>query len=46
MCREWTDEVPKKPSDEDFELLRQSIETSLDDITDTADRAVGQPLRT
>ena len=40
MCREWTDEVPKKPSDEQVEALRLSLESSLDSITDAADAAV------
>ncbi|WP_241480979.1 lysophospholipid acyltransferase family protein [Leisingera sp. ANG-M6] len=42
MCREWTDEVPKKPSDEQVEGLRQSLEASLDAITDAADAAAGR----
>ncbi|UWQ78778.1 DUF374 domain-containing protein [Leisingera sp. S132] len=42
MCREWTDEVPKKPSDEQVEMLRQSLEASLDAITDAADAAAGR----
>ncbi|AHD08068.1 putative protein in bacteria [Phaeobacter gallaeciensis] len=42
LCQEWTEEVPKKPTDEEFERLRQSIETSLDTITDAADAATGR----
>lgn len=42
MCREWTDPVPKKPSDEEAETLRQSLEASLDAITDAADAAAGR----
>lgn len=42
-CQEWTDEVPRKPSDEQAEALRLSIETALDDITDAADAALGKP---
>lgn len=42
MCREWTDEVPKKPSDEQVEALRLSLEASLDGITDAADAAAGR----
>lgn len=42
MCQEWTDEVPKKPDEAEFEALRRSLETSLDEITDKADAAVGR----
>ncbi len=42
MCREWTDVVPKKPDDEQVETLRQSLEASLDAITDAADTAAGR----
>ena len=36
---EWTDEVPKKPSGAEAEALRQSLEQSLDAITDAAGRS-------
>lgn len=42
-CQEWTDEVPRKPSDEQAEALRLSIEAALDEITDAADAALGKP---
>lgn len=42
-CQEWTDEVPRKPSDEEAEALRISIEAALDDITDAADATLGKP---
>jgi lysophospholipid acyltransferase (LPLAT)-like uncharacterized protein len=42
MCQEWTEAVPKRPSDEEAEALRQSLEACLDDITDKADRAAGR----
>ncbi|AFO89879.1 DUF374 domain-containing protein [Phaeobacter inhibens] len=40
LCQEWTEEVPKKPSDEQAEKLRLRLEASLDEITDRADAAV------
>lgn len=40
MCREWTDEVPKKPDEAEFEALRLSLQNALDEITDKADAAV------
>ncbi|MFW8596359.1 lysophospholipid acyltransferase family protein [Cribrihabitans neustonicus] len=43
MCQEWTDTVPKKPSEEEVETLRQSLEASLDAVTDAADAAAGRP---
>lgn len=42
ICQEWTDVVPKKPSEEEAEVLRMSLQASLDEITDRADRAVGR----
>lgn len=44
MCQEWTDPVPKKPTEEEVETLRQSLEASLDAITDKADAAAGRDL--
>lgn len=41
-CEEWKGEVPKKPSEEETEALRLSIEAALDSITDEADRAAGR----
>lgn len=46
ICQEWTDEVPKKPSDEQSETLRLSLQASLDEITDRADRDAGRPTET
>lgn len=43
MCQEWTDEVPKKPTDAELEALVQSLGGSLDEITDKADAAAGRP---
>lgn len=42
-CQEWTDEVPRKPSEEQVETLRLSIQDALDHITDAADAALGKP---
>ncbi|WP_264212160.1 lysophospholipid acyltransferase family protein [Leisingera thetidis] len=44
MCREWTDEVPKKPTDAEAESLRLRLEASLDAITDDADTAAGRRI--
>ncbi|MGR3622501.1 lysophospholipid acyltransferase family protein [Pseudophaeobacter sp.] len=41
ICKEWADTVPKKPSEQEAETLRLSLQTALDAITDQADRAVG-----
>lgn len=45
LCREWTDEVPKKPDEAEFEALRLSLQAALDEITDQADMAVGRQNR-
>ncbi|SFL32464.1 lysophospholipid acyltransferase family protein [Shimia haliotis] len=42
-CQEWTDDVPRKPSDEQVETLRLSVQDALDHITDTADAELGKP---
>ncbi|ANP36536.1 Uncharacterized protein in bacteria [Phaeobacter gallaeciensis] len=42
ICQEWQETVPKKPTDDEAEALRQSLETSLDQITDKADQAAGR----
>lgn len=42
LCREWTDPVPRKASDEQIETLRQSLERHMNDITAEADRMVGR----
>ncbi len=41
ICQEWTDPVPKKPTEDEAEILRLSLQSSLDEITDRADHAVG-----
>lgn len=43
ICQEWTDPVPKKPSEDEAEALRLSLQAALDEITDQADLAVGRP---
>jgi lysophospholipid acyltransferase (LPLAT)-like uncharacterized protein len=43
ICQEWTDPVPKKPSEAEAEALRLSLQAALDEITDRADLAVGRP---
>lgn len=42
MCREWGETVPRKASEAQTQLLRQSLEVALNDITDKADLAVGR----
>lgn len=42
LCREWTDSVPRKASEEVIEALRQSLEQHMNDITAEADRMVGR----
>ncbi len=42
LCREWTDTVPRKANEEEIEVLRQSLETHMNDITAEADRMVGR----
>ncbi|WP_422063638.1 lysophospholipid acyltransferase family protein [Shimia sp.] len=42
-CQEWTDAVPRKPSEEQVEELRLSLQSALDHITDAADAALGKP---
>ena len=43
LCEEWTETVPRKPSEEEAESLRLSLENALDRITDAADAAIGRP---
>ncbi len=45
MGQEWTDDVPRKPTDAQSEALRASIETALDVITDAADAALDKPSK-
>lgn len=40
ICQEWTDHVPKKPSAEESESLRASLQSALNGVTDRADQAV------
>lgn len=42
MCREWKETVPRKPSDEETETLRQKLQEALNAVTDAADRAAGR----
>ncbi|MCH2065591.1 MAG: DUF374 domain-containing protein [Shimia sp.] len=42
-CQEWTDAVPRKPTEDETEALRLSLQQSLDEITDAADAALGKP---
>ncbi|MEO1108886.1 MAG: DUF374 domain-containing protein [Pseudomonadota bacterium] len=42
LCREWTETVPRKASEEEIEALRLSLEQHMNDITAEADRMVGR----
>ncbi|MEO9777595.1 MAG: DUF374 domain-containing protein [Sedimentitalea sp.] len=42
MCREWQEDVPRRPTEEETEALRQKLELALDAITDAADLAAGR----
>lgn len=42
MCQEWTEDVPRKPTPEQAEELRLSLEKALNQITDASDVAVGR----
>ncbi|WIY26444.1 lysophospholipid acyltransferase family protein [Parasedimentitalea psychrophila] len=42
MCEEWQQQVPRKPTPEQAEDLRLSLEAALDNITDASDAAVGR----
>lgn len=42
LCREWTDPVPRKASEEEIETLRQSLERHMNEITAEADLMVGR----
>lgn len=42
MCREWTETVPRKVTDEQTEMLRSNLEQALDEVTDASDRATGR----
>ncbi len=42
-CEEWTEEVPRKATEEQIETLRLSLQGALDDITDAADIELGKP---
>ncbi len=42
MCREWTETVPRKATEEQIETLRQSLEAMLNQITAEADEMVGR----
>lgn len=42
LCREWTQEVPRKASPETLEALRLDMQNALNDLTAQADRHVGR----
>ncbi|MEY8826918.1 lysophospholipid acyltransferase family protein [Sedimentitalea sp. XS_ASV28] len=42
VCREWPETVPRRPSDEETERLREKLEIALDAVTDEADAATGR----
>lgn len=42
LCREWTETVPRKASEDEIEALRQNLEAHMNDITAEADRMVGR----
>lgn len=42
LCREWTETVPRKASEEQIEALRLNLEQHMNDITAEADRMVGR----
>lgn len=42
MCEEWQEQVPRKPTPEQAETLRLSLENALNQITDSSDAAVGR----
>ncbi|WP_299666350.1 DUF374 domain-containing protein [uncultured Ruegeria sp.] len=42
LCREWTETVPRKASEEQIEALRLSLEQHMNDITAEADQMVGR----
>ena len=46
MCEEWDEQVPRKPTPEQAEDLRLSLEAALDRITDASDAAVGRSCPT
>lgn len=45
LCREWTEPVPRQPTAEQTEALRQSLEAALDGITDDSDRMAGRRVQ-
>lgn len=42
MCREWSGSVPRKPTEEQTETLRLSLQSALDDVTDATDQMCGR----
>jgi len=42
MCQEWQEDVPRKPTPEQAEALRLSLEKALNQITDASDAAMGR----
>lgn len=41
-CQEWQNTVPRKGTDEEYENLRLSLQSALDDITNASDLACGR----
>jgi lysophospholipid acyltransferase (LPLAT)-like uncharacterized protein len=39
MCREWEHTVPRKGTDGEYEALRLSLQSALDEVTDATDQA-------
>ncbi|MBK0329462.1 DUF374 domain-containing protein [Rhodobacteraceae bacterium F11138] len=37
MCQEWTQQVPRKASEDQIETLRLDLQAALDEVTDAAD---------
>lgn len=42
LCEEWTETVPKKPSEEEVARLQSNISQALDEVTDKADQIAGR----
>lgn len=42
MCREWTQDIPRKATDAEYEALRLDLQAALDAITDASDVASGR----
>lgn len=42
LCEEWTETVPKKPTEAESDTLQASLSNALDAVTDHADHAAGR----